>query len=228
MQKIKILKLKKKKNLKVLSFYTFAPQMTIIWCMFLEIRGMTDIICHSGLFFAHLPPYGHRKSMFWKNENKPEDIITLQMCTINDSHMMYGSWYGVGLKFFFVILDRFLPFYPPNNPKDQDFEKMKKAPGDIIILHRCTINDNHMMYSSWDHKHDRQTFFVILDHFLPFYPPKNLKNRNFEKNEKKPRALIILHMCTISNNHMMYDSGDNECNKRNFCHFGPFFAFSRP
>ena len=22
----------------------------------------------------------------------PEDIIILQMCNINDSHMMYGSW----------------------------------------------------------------------------------------------------------------------------------------
>ena len=49
---------------------------------------------------------------------------------------------------FFVILDHFLPFYPPNNPKNQNFEKMKKTPGDIIILHKCTINDNHMMYGS--------------------------------------------------------------------------------
>ena len=26
----------------------------------------------------------------------------------------------------FVILDYFLPFYPPNNPENQNFEKMKK------------------------------------------------------------------------------------------------------
>ena len=25
-------------------------------------------------------------------KNTPDDIIILQMCTINDSHMMYGSW----------------------------------------------------------------------------------------------------------------------------------------
>ena len=49
---------------------------------------------------------------------------------------------------FLVILDHFLPFYPPNNPKNQNFEKLKKRPGDIIILHMCTINDNHMIYSS--------------------------------------------------------------------------------
>ena len=63
-------------------------------------------------------------------------------------------------------------------------DRMKKTPGDIIILHKCTINDNHMMYGSWDMKRDRQ-FFVILDHFLPFYPPNNSKNQNFEKLKKK-------------------------------------------
>ena len=27
---------------------------------------------------------------------------------------------------------------------------MKKMPGDIIILHMCTKNYDHMMYGSWD------------------------------------------------------------------------------
>ena len=34
----------------------------------------------------------------------------------------------------------FLPFYPPNSPKNQNFKKMKKNPEDIIILHMCTKN----------------------------------------------------------------------------------------
>ena len=52
--KIKILTLKK--FLEMLSFYTFAPSLTIIWCMVPEIWSVTDIIfCHSGLFFALLP-----------------------------------------------------------------------------------------------------------------------------------------------------------------------------
>ena len=29
-------------------------------------------------------------------------------------------------------------------------------PGDII-LHMCIINDNHMMYDSWNMEHDRWT-----------------------------------------------------------------------
>ena len=41
----------------------------------------------------------------------------------------YDAWFfryrGNQTKFF-VILDRFLAFYPPNNPKNQNFEKLKK------------------------------------------------------------------------------------------------------
>ena len=33
-------------------------------------------------------------------------------------------------------------------PKNQIFVKMKKTPGDIIILHMCTKNDNHVMNGS--------------------------------------------------------------------------------
>ena len=49
------------------------------------------------------------------------------------------------------ILFHFQPYFavlPPKNPTNQNFEKMKKNPEDIIILHMRTINDNHMMYGS--------------------------------------------------------------------------------
>ena len=49
---------------------------------------------------------------------------------------------------FFVILDHLFAHLPLNNPENQNFEKVKKTPGDIIILHMCTINVNHMMYGS--------------------------------------------------------------------------------
>ena len=51
----------------------------------------------------------------------------------------------------------FLPFYSPNSPKNQNFEKLKKIPGDIIILHSCTKNYDQMMYGSWDTLCDRRT-----------------------------------------------------------------------
>ena len=34
------------------------------------------------------------------------------------------------------------------SPKNQNFEKTKKVPGDIIILHMCTKNYDQMMYGS--------------------------------------------------------------------------------
>ena len=41
--------------------------------------------------FSLLAPSEPRKSKYWKMKKAPQDII-LQMCAINDSHTMYGSW----------------------------------------------------------------------------------------------------------------------------------------
>ena len=59
-------------------------------------------------------------------------------------------------RIFFAFWTIFCPFTPPSpppppplqprNPENPNFEKMKKTPGDIIILHECTINDNHIWY----------------------------------------------------------------------------------
>ena len=116
------------------------------------------------------------------------DIIILHRCNINDSHIMYGAWDTKHNKFFFVILDHFLPFYPPHNPKNQNFEKMKKLPGDIITLQMCTINDNHMMYGSWDMEHDRHNFLSFSTVFCPFTP---LTTKKINILKKWKRSLEI-------------------------------------
>ena len=41
-----------------------------------------------------------------------------------------------------------------------------------------------MTYGSCDMKSERETFFVILGHFLHFYPTNNLRNQKFEKMKK--------------------------------------------
>ena len=64
------------------------------------------------------------------------DII-LHLCTTNDNHMMCFLRYGRQNNFF-VVLDYISPFYPTDNPENQNFEKIKTNPGDIIILHMCT------------------------------------------------------------------------------------------
>ena len=37
---------------------------------------------------------------------------------------------------------------PPNSAKNEGFKKMKKMSGEIIILHKCTKDHNHMLYCS--------------------------------------------------------------------------------
>ena len=45
---------------------------------------------------------------------------------------------------FFALLLPPPPANPPNRPKNESF----KAPGDIIILHNCAKNHDHMLYCS--------------------------------------------------------------------------------
>ena len=70
------------------------------------------------------------------------------MCTINDNYMMMVPEIWSVTDRIFCHVGPFFDLLPPNNPKYQNFEKMKKTPGDNIILQMCTINDNHMMYGS--------------------------------------------------------------------------------
>ena len=51
-----------------------------------------------------------------------------------------------------------------------------------------------------------ETFFVILGHFLPFYPTNSPENQNFEKMKKESGDVTILHTCTTNHNHLMYAS----------------------
>ena len=46
----------------------------------------------------------------------------------------------------------FCPFNPlsPNNPENQNFEELKKAFGDVIILNLCNKKYDHMMYAYSD------------------------------------------------------------------------------
>ena len=76
----------------------------------------------------------------------------------------------------------FLPFNLSNSPRNQNFTKMKKTPGDIIILHMCIINYHQVMYSSWYMVHDRCNYnFSFWAIFCPLPP---ISPKRFWKNEK--------------------------------------------
>ena len=104
-QKIKILKNMKKPPGDILT-------LTITWCMVPEMLSVMErIFCHFGSFFSLLCPNNPENQNFDKLKKTPGDIIS-NMCTINDYHMMHGSWdikcYGPNFLFWTI----FCPFTP--------------------------------------------------------------------------------------------------------------------
>ena len=125
----------------------------------------------------------------WKNEKNSWRYFYFTNVYNKWQSYVWSLKYGSNKHSFFVILGHFFPFYPINNLKNQNLEKKKKTPlGDIIILHLCITNDNHMIYVSWDMECGWQTELIVnLGHFLPAYPSKNHKNENFQKLKKKQK-----------------------------------------
>ena len=64
--------------------------------------------------------------------------------------MVPEIWNGADL--FFCHFRLFFPFYPSNNPENQNFEKMKKNTWRYYHFLHVTNIENHMMYGSWDIK----------------------------------------------------------------------------
>ena len=98
------------------------PYMTNIWCMVPETSSVRDKFFWSiwTIFYPFTPLTTQKIKLLkhWKN-----------ICRYYHFTHVYYKWQSYDAKFF-VILDRFLPFYspslPPNNLKNQNFEKMKK------------------------------------------------------------------------------------------------------
>ena len=123
---------------------------------------------------------------------------------------------------FFVILDCSLPFYPINNPGNQNFQKIKKTPGDIIILQMCTMNGNHIMHGCWDLEHD-----IILCHFGLFFallPPWQTKKSKLWKNRKNCWRYHFTHVYHKWQSHDVWFLRFGAW-QIIFCHFGLFFPF---
>ena len=136
------------KNLLELSFYTCAPKITMIWFTVPEICSETDknfVILDHFLPFNHSPQWS-QISKYWKKWKRCLEILSFytHMCTINEDHMIYGSWN--------ITCDRqkFSTFWAISCPLSPlttwkiKILTLKNTTGDIT-LHRCTINDNHMI-----------------------------------------------------------------------------------
>ena len=123
--------------------------------------------------------------------------------------MLYCSWDMAcdRCNHFFILGHFRRPFTPLTAQKNQDFTKMKKNPGDIIILHKWTKNHDHMLYCSWDMAHDIcNCYFSFWDNFCSFTPQQPQKWK-VQTNEEKlleissfyngaPKIMIICYTVT--------------------------------
>ena len=94
------------------------------------------MFCHFGLFFALLPPLTKRKIKILKKLKKTPGDIILHKCTKNHGHMLYCSLDMAhnGCSCCFSFWADFYPFTSLTAPKMKIKKKMKKTPGDCIIL----------------------------------------------------------------------------------------------
>ena len=156
-----------------ISFYTFVPKSTIIWCTVPEIESKTLWVTFWAIFcpFTPLPT---RKIEISKNKN------TKRYYHFTHVHHKWCMvvWYDVSYDVWFLrfraqpaMFDHsgpfFLPFYPSTNQTKQNFKKLKTRAGDIIILDMCTKNHDHMLYCSWDTTCDGCNFFLFF--FFSFW-----------------------------------------------------------
>ena len=116
----------------------------------------------------------------------------------------------------------FCPYTPLTTQKIRILKSEKKA---WRYYHFTNAHNKWQSYDVWFLRYEAwwTEFFVILDHFFHFYPPKNLKNENFKKMKKNPGDIITLHKYKKNHDHMLYCSWDmahDGCN----CYFS-FWVF---
>ena len=178
------------------SFQTCATKNMIIWCMLTQIWSVTDItFCHLRPFFVLLPHYWPQKLKFGKKfKNTWRYYPFTHVYHKSKSHHVCFLRYKVQRTELFVILGHFLPFDPPNNPKNQNFEKMKKSTW--RYHHFTQVYHKWQSYDIWFLRYQLQQtdFFVILDHFLLFYPTID-PNIKIWKECKKHLEILTFYTC---------------------------------
>ena len=125
---------------------------------------------------------------------------------------------------FWAIFCTFTSLTAKKNKIPNKWKKKQKTTGDIIIVHKCTKNHDHILYCSWDMVRDECNYFSFWAIFWPFTSitaqkvkisnkwKKHLKISSF--NISVPKILIICFtvpgICCVTDVIIF--------------HFGPFFA----
>ena len=93
--------------------------------------------------------------------------------------MVSGIWYATD-----GCMDRWTKKVTYRENIKNEISKMKKNSGDIIILHKCTKNHDHLLYCSRDMTHDRCNGYFHFGLFFALLPLYHSKKSEFQKNEK--------------------------------------------
>ena len=166
-----------------------------LWFLRYRVR-QTEFIVILSLFWYFYPTNNLQNQKFEKMK-KTLDIIGLHLFTINDNHTMHRSWAMKCDELIFLSFwTIFCPFTLLINPKNQNFQIIKKSPW--RYYHFTHVYHKWKSYDVWFLRYRAQQaqFFVILEHFLPFYPLNNPKNQNFEKMKKNSR--IYYHFTHVN------------------------------
>ena len=113
------------------------------------------------------------------------------MCTINEDQFLK---YNAADIIFFSFWTIFCAFTPLATPKIKILKKLTKTPGDIIIWHKCTKNQDHMLHCSWDRC---MTDIIFVFHFGLYFALTSLKTWKIKiliklkKKKKKKNKLEI-------------------------------------
>ena len=170
-------------------------------------------------FFALYHPK-NPKNLNFVNENLLEissfytcapKIRTILWCTILEIRSETNEKFCI-LEPFFALLS------PTSRSRISKFWKIKKKKaGDFILLY-IHVYHKWRSYDIWFLKCKvRQTeIFDIFGDFLPFQLLDNLENQNFDTEKKTLGDIIILNICTVNKNHMMYGSWEIEHKRHNF------------
>ena len=109
--------------------------------------------------------------------------------------------------------------------KIRTLKKWKKIAEDIMILHNCTKNHNHMRYSCWDTEWGKFVLSFWVN-FCPFHSfllsPPNLTTQTTKilKKWKNHVEMSLFWTCPKKRrNKMMHTHSDMECNRHNFLLF---------
>ena len=136
----------------------------------------------------------------FNTEKNTWTYIILQMCTINDSHMIYGSWdMECNGQNFLSLWTIFCTFTPLTTQKIKIYKKNAWR-----YYHFTHMYHKWQSYDVWLLRY--WVWQRIFCHFEPFFalsPSEQPKKSKFWKNEKTPGVIIILQKCTKNHDHML-------------------------